>query len=236
MSLGYFQISVEVERKADDTPVTVVDREIESMVRTKIADTYPTHSIIGEEQPDKIGETPTHRWILDPIDGTAAFARGNPMYAVLLGLEIDGRCEVGAVYFPALNEFLCAASGLGAWWNGRRARVSETTSLGESFVSVADPAGFQREQTAYTARELNRESYHLASCSGAYGHTLVATGRAELALDSVMQPWDCAPFPPILREAGGFFGSWSGEETIYSGWAMSTTQLLLDSVLPITSK
>ena len=153
------------------------------------------------------------------------------MYGVLIGLEIEARCEVGAAYFPALDEMICAATGEGCYRNGRRSRVSSTDNLGDGILSFTDAASFEEHGREEAFRRLRRAAGGSRGWSDAYGHALVATGRVELMLDPVMNPWDCAPFQPILQEAGGYFGDWSGNETIYAGEALSTTRELLPQVL-----
>ncbi|ABG03665.1 histidinol-phosphate phosphatase [Rubrobacter xylanophilus DSM 9941] len=230
LTLGYFRRGVGVETKADGTEVTRADREAEALLRRRIQERCPGHGILGEEGGES-GEGARARWILDPIDGTRAFVRGVPLYAVLVGLEVEGRCEAGAAYFPALDEMVCAASGEGCFLNGRRVRVSATEDLGRALCAFTDAASFERHGRG---PQWGRVLRSVGSCRGwsdAYGHALVATGRADLMLDPVVNPWDCAPFPPILREAGGYFGDWSGEETIYGGEALSTTRRLLPEVL-----
>ncbi|HEX5975528.1 MAG TPA: inositol monophosphatase family protein, partial [Rubrobacteraceae bacterium] len=119
LTLGYFRTSVmRPELKPDDTPVTIADREAERLIRARIGARYPGHAVVGEEY--GVEGDSSHRWIVDPIDGTKAFVRGVPLYGVLIGLEIVGTCEVGAVYFPALDEMVCAATGEGCYCNGRR--------------------------------------------------------------------------------------------------------------------
>lgn len=231
LTLSYFQAGVRPDFKADDTPVTAADRGGEELIRRCIEARYPDHAIVGEEFGAKETAGATFRWIIDPIDGTKSFIRGLPTYAVLLGLEIDGKVEVGAAYFPGLDEMVAAATGLGCWWNGRRARVSPATQLPRSFLAHADAASFAPSGRAAAWERLQQITYHRFGMSDAYGHALVATGRAEIMLDPVMNPWDCGPFPPILAEAGGFFGDWSGNLTIYAGEALSTTQALLPAVL-----
>ena len=231
LTLGYFGTeAARPEFKADDTPVTVADREAERLIRDRIGARYPKYAILGEEYGETQGSDSDHRWILDPIDGTKSFVRGVPLYGVLIGLEIQGVCEVGAAYFPAVDEMVCAATGEGCFLNGRRTRVSPR-SLARGIACFTDAASFgQHGRTAAWERVLSTAGAS-RGWSDAYGHALVATGRAELMLDPVMNPWDCGPFPPILREAGGFFGDWSGNETIYAGEAMSTTKTLLPEVL-----
>ncbi len=232
LTLGYFgTAAASPETKPDDTPVTVADREAERVMRSAIRQRYPRHAIIGEEFEDEGEEGASHRWVLDPIDGTKAFVRGVPLYGVLIGLEIKGRCEVGAAYFPALDEMLYAATGEGCYLNGRRVRVSDTERLADGIVCFTDAKGFEKYGREAEWRRILSSAGEARGWSDAYGHALVATGRAEAMLDPAMNPWDCGPFPPILREAGGYFGDWSGSETIYGNEAISTTQALLSEVL-----
>ncbi len=231
LTLGYFQTGLRPDFKADDSPVTVADREAEQLIRTRIEAHYPGHAIVGEEYGAKEVAGATHRWFVDPIDGTRSFVRGVPLYGVLLGLEIEGTVEVGVAYFPPLEEMIYAATGEGCHWNGRPARVAETARLSEALISCTDPTLFDRYGGAAAWQRMKKAAASAAGWSDAYGHALVATGRAEVMMDPVMSPWDCGPFPPILREAGGFFGTWQGEETIYGGEALSTTQRLLPEVL-----
>jgi histidinol-phosphatase len=233
LTLGYFDVGVRPEFKEDDTPVTVADREAELMIRSRIKEKYPRHTVVGEEYGEEEGSDPEHRWILDPIDGTKSFVRSVPLYGVLIGLEIEGVCEVGAAYFPALDEMVCAATGEGCYRNGRRARVSEVESLDRAAVSFTEATSFEKYGRAEEWRRISHAAYRSVGWSDAYGHALVATGRAEVMLDPIMNPWDCAPFPPILREAGGYFGDWSGDETIYGDEGISTTRRLLPQVLEL---
>lgn len=233
LTLGYFRTGVQVDAKEDNSPVTVADRRAEELIRRRIEGAYPKHAVLGEEYGAEGSEGSTHRWIVDPIDGTRSFVRGVPLYGVLVGLEIEGVSEVGAAYFPALDEIVCAASGEGCYWNGRRCYVSQTESLSRSVVSFTDAASFDKYGRSEAWRRIQAASDYRVGWSDAYGHALVATGRCELMLDPIMNPWDCAPFPPMLREAGGYFGDWSGEETIYGSEGMSTTRALLPSVLEL---
>lgn len=233
LTLGYFQSGVSSEMKADNTPVTIADRRAEALIRKRIEEAYPRHAILGEEEGHNAQEDALHRWIIDPIDGTKSFVHGVPLYAVLLGLEIEGRVDVGVAYFPALDEMLAAARGLGCWWNGRRAHVSTVQNLSDAVLTFTDVANFYRYGRAEAWERLQQAVYYRAGWGDAYGYLLVATGRVEIMLDPVMAVWDCGPFPPILCEAGGYFGSWQGEETIYAGEAMATTRHLLPQVLAL---
>ncbi len=230
LTLGYYQTGVVPDMKSDDTPVTVADRKAEQLIRAGIEKKYPGHSIIGEEFGEDIKDSP-YKWYIDPIDGTKAFVRGVPLYAVLIGLYIDGESTVGAVYFPALDEMVAAAKGGGCFWNGRLCHVSDKKTLQESFVSFTEADGFRRAGREAVWKRFQTTCYHTVGWSDAYGHALVATGRVEIMMDPFLNPWDGGPFPVILREAGGYFGDWAGHETIFNDEGLSTSRELLPKVL-----
>ncbi len=233
LTLGYFQTDLRPDFKADDSPVTVADRASEQFIRSRIEKEYPHHAIVGEEFGESANREASHRWFIDPIDGTRSFVRGVPLYAVLIGLEIEGKPEIGVAYYPALKEMLAAATGEGCWWNGRRAHVSPTTELKKALVAHADTAAFAKHGKGEAWARLQQATNYRAGWSDAYGYLLVATGRAEMMLDPIMSVWDCAPFPPILSEAGGYFGDWQGNTTIYGQEALATSQVLLPELLRV---
>jgi histidinol-phosphatase len=229
-TLIYFNRGVEVETKADDTPVTRADREAEEVIRRTIAKYYPTHSIIGEEGGKTEGD-PDYRWIIDPIDGTKTFIRGVPLYGVLIGVEVKGRADVGVIFIPPMDEVVCASRGHGCHWNGRRCWVSKVSKLGEAAVMVTNVTSAQARSDAY--ERLAAATKFQRTWGDCYGYALVATGRAEVMLDPAMNPWDCAPMLPILEEAGGHFTTWAGERTIWGKDAVGTNGALNGEVLAI---
>jgi myo-inositol-1(or 4)-monophosphatase len=233
ITLGYYNTGVRPDFKPDDTPVTAADRATEQFVRGEIEKAWPGHAIVGEEYGEQAGAGNPFRWIVDPIDGTKSFMRGVPLYAVLLGLEIEGEARVGAAYFPALDEMLCAADGLGCWWNGRRAHVSEVDSMDRAFVCFTNTRNMVRHGRGEAWDRINDAAYAARGWSDAYGYLLVATGRAEAMFDPIMHLWDCAPFPPILREAGGYFGSWDGQPGHTQPEAMACNAGLLPEMLEL---
>lgn len=236
LTLGYFQTGVRPDFKADETPVTVADREAESLIRRRIEEHYPGHAIVGEEFGKDETAGATHRWFIDPIDGTRSFVRGIPMYGVLIGLEIEGEIQVGVAHFPALGQMLAAAKGQGCWWNGRRATVSKISRLEDGLILHSSAASFAKYGRAAAWERLKKTAGFCAGWSDCYGHFLVATGRADLMLDPIMNVWDCGPFPVILQEAGGYFGDWQGNPTIYANEAISTTAALLPQVLELINE
>jgi len=241
ITLGYFNTGIRPDYKADDSPVTAADRAAEEFIRGEIEKAYPTHSIIGEEfgstppsraERSDSGDEAGMRWFVDPIDGTKSFLRGIPLYGVLIGLEIEGVIQVGAAYYPGTDEMLCAADGLGAWWNGKRAHVSEVDTFERAWFCHASYHGFEKRDPTLWKR-ISDAAYVMRGWTDAYGYLAVATGRAEVMLDPVMNDWDCGPFPVIFREAGGYFGSWSGEEGHTHGEAMAVNAALKPKVLEL---
>jgi histidinol-phosphatase len=230
-TLAYFNTRVAVDRKSDNTPVTVADRESEQVIRERILRAFPDHSILGEEGGIHDGVDKQYRWIIDPIDGTKSFVCGVPLYGVLIGVEIDGKAEVGVVYMPALDEMVCAATGLGCRWNGRVARVSEVNRLEDAVLCCTSFSSAIKRSDAY--ENLQSGTKIQRGWGDCYGHILVATGRADIMLDPRMNPWDCAPLLPIMKEAGGYFTTWRGEETIWGKDAVSTSEKLNREVLEI---
>ena len=236
LTLGYFQTGLRPELKADESPVTVADREAERLIRERIATAYPNHTVVGEEYGEAEGSEGGFRWIIDPIDGTRSFVRGVPLYAVLLALEVEGEIQVGVAHFPALGEMVAAASGEGCWWNGRPARVSSVDDWRQAIIACTDAPAFITYRREEEWRRLLASGATVRGWSDAYGHLLVATGRAEVMLDPIMSPWDCGPFPVILREAGGYFGDWQGNSTIYGQEGMSCNAALLERALALTAR
>ena len=228
-TLAHFQTAVAVDYKSDDSPVTVADRSTEQLLRETIAERFPDHALLGEEFGEGAAGSP-FRWVLDPIDGTQSFIRGVPLYGVLVALEIEGTPRIGVAHFPALNETVAAASGLGCWWNGRRAAVSSTASLGDAAVGYSDTRMLHDRlgDRWVTLQHGSRVQRGWGDC---YGHCLVATGRLDVMLDPVTNPWDCSALIPILHEARGTFTDWSGAVTATGGDAFSTNGRLFSSVL-----
>jgi histidinol phosphatase-like enzyme (inositol monophosphatase family) len=238
LTLRYFQTDdLAIEQKSDFSPVTVADRQAEQLLRACIAERFANDGILGEEFPEQPG-TSGYRWILDPIDGTRSFVRGVPLYGTMVAVERDHQSVVGVVYLPALDECMYAALGQGAWHQRgaaapRRARVSTRQPLSAGLLSASDtrfPSAARQE--AY--KRLQQAAGTSRTWGDCYGYLLVATGRAEVMIDPIMNVWDTAAVAPIVVEAGGTFTDWQGQPTIYGREAIATNGLVLDEVLAIT--
>lgn len=232
VTLRYFGPRVEADAKGDGSPVTRADREAEERLREEIRARFPGHGILGEEFGEE-GAGADVRWILDPIDGTRSFMRGVPLYGVLVGVEAEGEPVVGVAHFPALGgETVAAARGLGCRWNGAPCRVSATRHLSGAALLTTDPERILASPgTGPGWRRLSRRAGLVRSWGDAWGHILVATGRAEAMVDPLLSAWDAAPLLPILEEAGGRFTDLQGQPTIHGGSGVSTNGVLHEAVL-----
>jgi histidinol-phosphatase len=236
-TLRWFQATVAVEAKADGSPVTLADREAEAAIRGALRDRFPHDGLLGEEAGEEPGRS-GRRWIIDPIDGTRSFVRGVPLYGVMVGLEADGLPVVGVLHFPALNETVAAAAGLGCHWNGRRCRVSSVDRLDAALVVTSGDARPgpttarhpDLDQRVHSLQQLGSRVGTFRTWGDCYGYALVATGRAEAMLDPMLSVWDAAAVRPVIEEAGGRFTDWGGAPSHESGHAVGTNALLADRI------
>ena len=234
-SMTHFRSGVRVELKPDRSPVTIADRESEAAVLSIIRAAFPDHAVLGEETGAHEGTVAT-RWIVDPLDGTRGFARGENFWGPLVGLEHEGEVVAGAMALPVASEVYFAARGRGAWLSASgaapaRLRVSAvsrwedaTFSMGEPRVLLAPP--FQ-EPVARLATSCARTRCH----GDLAGFAMVLTGRAEAWVEAGVQIWDLAPMKILLEEAGGRFTDLAGQLTIASGNCIATNGALHDFVL-----
>jgi histidinol phosphatase-like enzyme (inositol monophosphatase family) len=232
ITLKYFRKDPETSTKADGSFVTIADREAEAYLRKRILERFPDDAIIGEEEGETIG-TSGRRWIVDPIDGTFAFVHGVPFYGVLIGVEVEQQPAIGVVNIAALDEIVYAATGVGCFWNGKPACVSSVSRLQESLLLCTEFVACERFGFGPASQELQRQAKSTRTWGDCYGYVLLATGRAEVMLDPIMNLWDCAALLPIVEEAGGTFTDWRGERTIEGGNAIATNGHVCDEVMSI---
>jgi histidinol phosphatase-like enzyme (inositol monophosphatase family) len=234
--LGHYQSSLTIDTKPDESPVTIADRAAEQLIRRRIAASYPADAILGEEFGAGSANPPRdaadaadaatppiahngRRWIVDPIDGTRSFIRGVPIFGVMLAFELEGDVVAGVLHFPALGETVAAARGLGCMWNGRPARVSNTSATGDALVLTTDARNFV---DTFDGGPM------LRTWGDCYGYALVATGRAECMFDPVLSPWDVAALIPIIEEAGGVITDMDGSASWPMNSAIATNAALAD--------
>ena len=232
MTLEYFKGGFSIDRKRDGSFVTAADRAVESFLRAEISRHFPDDGILGEEEAELPGKS-GRRWIVDPIDGTFSFVHGVPFFGVLLALETDGKSRVGVINVPALGELVSASEGNGCTFNGKSSKVSTVSNLGSALLLATDFGACARHGFGQVADTLMARVSERRTWGDCYGYLLVATGRAEVMMDPIMNIWDCAALQPVIEEAGGTFTDWTGVRTISGGNAIATNGLLFQDVMQI---
>ena len=228
VAIRHFRTDLRVETKGDGSPVTIADREAEQAARAWIGAHFPDDGIVGEEFGTREGSS-GRLWFLDPIDGTKSFVRGVPLWGSLVGVAEGEEILAGAAWFPAVNEMIAAEVGKGSWWNGVRTTVSDTSTLAGATVLVTDERAFRASALREGWRTLVGEAGMARTWGDCYGYLLVATGRAEVMVDPVLNPWDIACFMPIIEEAGGVLTDLQGVRTAFGGNAIATNRALAES-------
>jgi len=217
------------ETKPDASPVTIADKENERLIREAIEREFPADGILGEEGSSKAGSS-GRRWIIDPIDGTRDFVRGNRFWCVLIALEEADESLVGAAHFPMLDETYWAVRGGGTYLNGERLRASAIASIGECCFS---PNGLSLAAAGpYLARvvDLMQRSWAVRSYGGALDACMVAAGKVEIWFEPKVEPWDLAALKLIIEESGGLFSALDGSRRIDRGTALACAPGIADKV------
>lgn len=238
LGLHYFRSQrFDIETKADGSPVTVADKETEQYLRRAIETAFPDDGILGEEFPEKPG-TSGYRWVIDPVDGTASFVHGVPLYGVLIGVEREMRSIVGVVHMPALDETVYAARGHGAYFTARgeaarRTHVTGTPRLKESTVCITGFEYFAKAGRDQLIIELGKGCRRMRGWSDCYAHVLVATGRVDAVVEAAMNPWDSAASIVVVEEAGGRYTGFNGVASAHEGDALITNGRIHDELIEL---
>jgi len=241
-TLKFFRSTgLKATQKGDGSPVTEADQGAEELLRRLILEQFPNDAILGEEYGESGGNS-GFRWVLDPIDGTKAFIAGVPLYTTLVAVLESDSPQIGVINAPAAGEMVYAQRDKGCWHilgddSPQQARVSEISDLGQAACMTSSVKSFttERENDARVVWDQLQTACRISRTWGdAYGYLLVATGRAEIAIDPAMNLWDTAPLQTIIEEAGGKFFDWQGKPTIHSGESVATNAALAMQVLEIS--
>lgn len=220
---------VRVTLKADLTPVTQADTQIEAMVRAQLASAFPDDRVLGEEEGgDASGDGRV--WIVDPIDATANFARGIPIWATLIALQVDGEQVLGVVNAPMLHERYQAVRGEGAWRNGQPIRVSDVAGLADSQLIFSGVRWLMKPERAGLLDTL-RQAKRTRGFGDFWGHMLVAQGSAEAMVEDELSLWDYAALVPIVEEAGGRVTRLDGGPLHPDGSVLTTNGVMHDELV-----
>lgn len=222
--------------KPDLSPVTAADQLVEQRLRSFIENRFPKCSFWGEESGQSEKSASGMRFIVDPIDGTRAFIRGLPGWAVLVGLEAQGEPVLGVAFTPESGNLYVATKGGGAQLNGRPLRVSVIDTLANALISHGSLQQFTNLQMEHLLPTLARASYSQRGIADFGGYAAVLEGKADAMIDPDVKPWDiCAP-AILIREAGGAFTSFEGEHTIFGNTALASNGLIHNQLIDIVSE
>jgi fructose-1,6-bisphosphatase/inositol monophosphatase family enzyme len=223
LALEYLERGVSAEDKADASPVTVADRECEKLIAAEILRVFPADALLGEEGANRDGVS-GRRWIVDPIDGTRDYVRGNRLWCNLIALEANGVVELGVCTFPALGESYWAVRGAGAWrsLNGQTSRI-HCSAIECASRAVLCVNGLQNTlKTPHSDKILAffDQFWTVRSLGGALDAMSACAGQADFWLEFAAKPWDLAVIQVIAKEAGLRFFDYTGADTIYGGNAV----------------
>jgi histidinol phosphatase-like enzyme (inositol monophosphatase family) len=232
VALHYFRTNLTVETKADRTPVTKADRECEAKITEVLSARFPEHGFLGEEFGERQGNAQA-RWIIDPIDGTKNFIRGIPFFATLIALEEDGEITAGVMYAPAIDDMLYARKGQGAFANGQRVRVSDVADLRDAMLIHGGLKDLKVRPCWEPFLRLVESTARQRGFGDALGHSIVISGRAEVALEPEVKPWDLAATKILIAEAGGRFSDFAGTDSIYTGSAVVSNGRVHEAVVKV---
>ncbi len=226
IALSHFGGHVGADAKADGSPVTAADRQIEAALRARITAELPKHEVLGEEEGGRLNpNVPT--WVIDPIDATSNFMRGIPVFATLIGLVHKRRAVVGVASAPAMGERWQAAADHGVRCNGQPMRVSGVDALSDAQVLHGGLDWFRSNPRLWELLGRVADScWRMRGFGDFWMHLLVAGGMAEVAFERDLAPWDVAALECIVTEAGGSITTWDGDPVLSGGSVLTTNTLL----------
>ncbi len=208
---------LQVSMKGPANFVSAADRRAEETLYAELSKARPGYGFLGEEAGMREGADKSHRWIVDPLDGTTNFLHGIPQFAISIGLEREGAIVAGLVYNPASEELFVAEKGKGAFLNDHRIRVAGRKNLADCVIACGIPH-LGRGDVNVSRREVGAVQVNVAALRH-YGATAldlawVAAGRFDAYWDRVLKPWDLAAGMILVREAGGFVSDCDGGEDV----------------------
>jgi histidinol-phosphatase len=235
----YRAIDLAVELKADRTHVTDADKRVEDVIRRRIGEARPHDAFLGEES-GTTGDS-QRQWIIDPIDGTANFMRGIPIWGTLIALAIDGVPVVGVVSSPALGKRWWAATGHGAFVSTdhgepRPLLVSSVATVADASISYNSLRGWDDAGYLDEIISLSRRVWRSRAIGDMWSYMLLAEGALDVVAEFDLKPYDIAALIPIIQEAGGAFTAVTGESGPWHGSALATNGVLHSSILEALRK
>lgn len=216
LALRHQKAGIQAENKPDDSPVTIADKECEKLIAKMLEEAFPDDGILGEEGARKESKN-GRRWIIDPIDGTRDFVRGNPLWSVLIALEKDGEVQAGVVHLPLLGSTCLGSRGGGSYRNDARLRVSSIARPEDAVMSFNSLNRIRNEASRNKVGAYLSRFWALRCLGGTPDAMMVAEGQMDAWVEPKVAPWDMAAAQVILEEAGAVFFALSGKRSIYEG-------------------
>jgi histidinol phosphatase-like enzyme (inositol monophosphatase family) len=204
----YYRATLEVESKADASPVTIADREAEQALRRMIRTAYPDHGIEGEEFPGERLDA-EFVWRLDPIDGTKSFVVGRPLFGTLIGLTRASRPILGVIDQCILKERWVGVAGARSTWNDQPIRVRACAALEQAILSLTSPQMFAARERAALARVESAVRFPIYG-GDCYAYGLLAMGSIDLIVEADLDVHDFMALVPVIEGAGGIVTDWQG--------------------------
>jgi inositol-phosphate phosphatase/L-galactose 1-phosphate phosphatase/histidinol-phosphatase len=205
----HFRTPVAIDRKSDNTPVTIADRDAELAMRALIGQNYPEHGIIGEEFGNCAGSGDL-TWVLDPIDGTKSFISGRPIFGTLIALVQGGRPILGIIDQPILDERWIGAEGHPTIFNGKEITTRACGALGDAMANSTSPELFTGADVAPFA-SLSGAVWHMQYGGDCYAYAMLAMGFIDVIVEADLKPYDFCALAPIVSGAGGMITDWRGQ-------------------------
>jgi inositol-phosphate phosphatase / L-galactose 1-phosphate phosphatase / histidinol-phosphatase len=214
----HFRSGLSSETKGDSTPVTIADREAEQAMRRILTAEVPRDAVIGEEFGASGGGS-GRSWVLDPIDGTAGFLAGRPLFGTLIALVVEGWPVLGVIDQPILGERWVGASGRGTTLNGQPVRTRACRSLAEASLATTGPHYFDDHDGAhFMALAAGTNHRRMVMGGDCYNYAMLAAGHLDVVCEAGLKLHDWAALVPVVEGAGGTMCDWSGEP-LHSGSA-----------------
>lgn len=230
--LYYFHNLPKIEKKADMTPVTKADKEAEEIIVNIIKKKFPAHGFLGEEF-GKENESSEFQWIIDPIDGTKNFIHGLDFYGTVLGLKYQRKIILGISNMPSLKEILVASEDEQTTLNGKKVSVSNIDLLNESYVTMGGFAGLNNKSYLDAVIEVENKTLNMRGYGDIHGYHLIATGRADVMFEPLAKPWDISAYQIIIKQAGGKYSDFYGNELALGPTSLATNGFLHNEMLGI---
>lgn len=229
--LYYFHNQPKIETKVDNTPVTKADQEAERIIVSTIKKAFPSHGFMGEELGTD-NEKAEFVWIIDPIDGTKNFIHGLGFFGTVLGLKYQGRIILGLSNMPVIGELLFASEAEETTLNNKPVHVSPIKGLKNSFVNF-NPNHFDNPKFTSIVKAVDARVLNMRGFGDTYGYHLVATGRSEVFFEMGMKAWDISAYQIIIKQAGGKYSNFEGDEYALGETSLATNGLLHQEMLQI---